>query len=381
MEVKRTQLSRRQFLVGVGALLSVGACFKRGSLQTIRMAGLPYGDHSQASIGLARDLFKDEGIDLKYETIRIEQAVSLLQSGTYDVVSLNPGILLQAFNSAPDLKLFVYGSLFQGYALMAPPSSPARPYTDFLKETPDPLEAAAITIRQILGKRFTYPLEGGIEPFINLLLETGGLTRRDFTPVILDDALAVAIMKRGDADFQVGGAPSRIALQKAGFKPIISAIDIAKAASPSPDSKALRAVFPDGWAARADFITQKRDIVVRMARVAYRINTLINTDPSVAPIHMAYLSKVTGQVFTVEDAEIFYKQLDPFLTFEEQTRWFSDPSYPLYDNYITGAAIESFAQTGLYKDKRRPTVADITIAAEIYKEIFDSGGLAIRART
>lgn len=369
-------LSRRS-LLGSGVLLSLAACTpkpKARPLETVRFACIPYGDHTQVSVGAARGLFEQAGIDLQFDTVKVEQAATLLATGRYDVVSVSPGLLMQAFNEAPDLQMFVYGSLFQGYAIMAPAGSSAKTYAEILATQPDPAKAAQLTIAQLKGARFAYPPEGGIKPFIDLLLETGKLTRGDFRPIVVDDAIAVATMKRGDADFQVGGAPSRITLQKAGFRPIISAVDIAKTASPSPDSKALRAVFPDGWAAKKSLITEKRDLIVRLARVSYQINAILKSDPKAAEVHMAYLSKVTGQPFTPQDAAIIYNQLDPFLTFEEQRRWFTDPAYPLFHRHVLGANIQSFVEDGLYAGRKAPTVDDITVAEDIYKAIDAAGG-------
>jgi hypothetical protein len=183
-------------------------------------------------------------------------------------------------------------------------------------------------------------------------------------------------MERGDADFQVGGAPSRITLQKAGFRPILSAVDMAHSAVPSPNSVALRAVFPDGWAARKDFISANIDLIVRIAAISFEINAFMQSNRAeAAAVHMAYLSKVTGQSFTTKDASIIYDQLDPFLTFEQQKKWFDDPSDPLNPKYVLGAQIASFTEQGLYKGRPVPTISDISVAKNIFQMIEERGGL------
>jgi ABC-type nitrate/sulfonate/bicarbonate transport system substrate-binding protein len=367
------------FLYGSAAAALVGCREQRQTnLEVVRFGCLPYGDHTQAVIGAERGLFERAGIDLRFDTLRVEQAIPLLNSGRYDVVSVSPGLLLTAFNDAPDLQMFVYGSLFQGYAIMAQPNSTARTYAEVLRTEPDPAAAARVTIAQMAGKRFAYPPEGGIQPFVDLLFETGGISRRSVRTIVADDPLNVAAMRRGDADFQVGGAPSRITLQKAGFKPIISAVDIARSAQPSPASEALRAVFPDGWAARGDFIRRRPDLILRLSSVCMQINALMRRDPqATSVVHMRYLSQVTGQPFTSADAAIIYRDLDPFLTFEEQARWFTDQSYPLYHRHVIGAHINSFIEDGLYRGRRTPRVEDITVAEGVYRQLSAQGGVTL----
>src|ERR1700678_2669306 len=86
---------------------------------TIRFANLPYADHTYSSIGVANGWFKDVGINLQANTIKIEDAVPSLESGAYDVVSVPPGVLFSSYDTAPDLCSFVFGDLFQGFAIMA----------------------------------------------------------------------------------------------------------------------------------------------------------------------------------------------------------------------------------------------------------------------
>jgi hypothetical protein len=50
-------------------------------------------------------------------------------------------------------------------------------------------------------------------------------------------------MRNGQADFQVGGVPSRIVLEREGFKPIIMSNDLASAAKPSADSEELATIL------------------------------------------------------------------------------------------------------------------------------------------
>ena len=338
-------------------------------LRAVRFANLPYADHTYSSIGVAKGWFREVGIDLKAETIKVEEAVPSLTSGAFDVVSVPPGILFSAYDAAQNLCTFVFGDLFQGYALMAQPGQGYKTYAEFTAQGMGHADAVKAVVRQLKGKTFAYPTENAIKPFIDLLLENGGLTRDQIKALVLDDPMTVNAMRNKQADFQVGGVPSRIVLQKEGFIPLISSIDLAKWAKPSANSKELASILQNGWATRKDFYEKDPATVLRMASVNYRIMRFIETNREEAlAIHMAYLSKVTGQKFTPADGAVIYDYLDPFVTFDKQRPWFHDESDPLYYQHVNGAILRSFIEDKIYKGTP-PAVDDVIFADDTYREL------------
>ncbi len=337
--------------------------------KVVKFANLPYGDHTYSCIGVAKGFFKDVGIDLQADTIKIEEVVPSLVGGTYDAVSVPPGILFSAYETSPNLCSFVFGDLFQGFALMAQPNEGFKTYADFTKQGMSHEEAIKAVVQQLKGKVFAYPTENAIKPFIDLLLEKGGLSRSDFTNTVLDDPMTVSAMRNKKADFQVGGVPSRITLQKEGFIPLIGAADLAKGAKPSADSKELASILQDGWAVTKDFFDREHPTILRLASVNFRIMKFMQTNRAEAlAIHMPYLSKVTGQKFTSADGAIIYDSLDPFITFEDQKSWFHDKNNPLYYAYVNGAILNSFIHDKIYKNNP-PQVDDVIYAASVYDEL------------
>jgi NitT/TauT family transport system substrate-binding protein len=377
-------LLRKNLLIISAVLLAgfPGGCGKPGApaaseadgsdaipVKTAKFANLPYADHTYSSIGVAKGWFKEVGIDLQADTIKIEDAVPSLESGAYDAVSVPPGVLFSAYDTAQDLCTFVFGDLFQGFAIMAQPGRGYKTYTDLRSAGLSHVDAIRTVIGQMKGRTFAYPTENAIKPFIDLALRQGGLTRHDVKSLVLDDPLAVNAMRNKQADFQVGGVPSRIALQKEGFVPILSSLDLAKAAKPSPDSKELASILQNGWAMKKERYRNDQPFALRLASVSFRIMKymMTNRDDAVS-IHMAYLSKVTGQKFTEEDGRIIYDYLDPFVTFEDQKPWFHDPANPLYYLNVNGANLNSFITDKIYK-KTPPTVDDVIFADDTYREL------------
>ncbi|WP_319525109.1 hypothetical protein [uncultured Desulfosarcina sp.] len=338
-------------------------------LTTIKFGMLPYGDHTYAIIGAKKGWFKEVGIDLEYQSIKVEEIVPFLKNNTMDVISCPPGILFSAYDNAPNLISFVFGDLFQGYAILAQPDAGYFSYEEFITKGYTHEDAIRATINQMKGKIFAYPTETAIKPFIDLALNKGGLTYNDIITKVLDDPLTIVAMRNKDADFQVGGVPSRLTLQKDGFKPIITSSDFAKGAIPSANSSELSSILQNGWATNLNFYSENQDTILRLASVNYRIMQYINDFPSEAiELHMPYLSQVSGQSFDSKDGIIIYNSLDPFFTFDAQKDWFLNVESPFYYKYINGSILNSFIANGIYKSNP-PNVDDVIYADDVYLKL------------
>ena len=359
------------FVVGIlgGCQSSCNPTPQPPVIQTVRFGMLPYGDHTYAIIGAKQGWFKEVGIDLQYQSIKVEEIIPYLKNGTMDVVSSPPGILISSHDNAPNLCSFVFGDLFQGYAILAQQSGGYKSYDEFVSTGMSSADAIRAVAQQLKGKTFAYPTETAIKPFIDLVLEKGSLKRSDFKSLVLDDPLTVNAMRSKQADFQVGGVPSRLVLQREGFKPIVTSIDLVKGAAPSENSRELSSILQNGWATTKEYYQKEHDTILRLASVNYRIMKFINTNPQQAmAIHMPYLSEVSGQRFTDEDGKVIYSSLDPFVSFEDQRPWFHEPQNPLYYKYVNGAIIKSFTDQNVFKSDA-PGVEDVIFADDIYFEL------------
>ena len=120
---------------------------------------------------------------------------------------------------------------------------------------------------------------------------------------------------------------------------------------------------------RKDAYQSDQATALRLASVNYRIMEFMETNRDEAlDIHMAYLSRETGQDFTVADGNVIYDDLDPFVTYEDQRPWFYDDSNPLYYAHVNGAILQSFIASDVYSGEP-PTVEDIICADDTYREL------------
>jgi ABC-type nitrate/sulfonate/bicarbonate transport system substrate-binding protein len=342
----------------------------------VRYAHLPYFDHSQAIIGLKKGWFKEVGITYTPNDVGIsvsaEDAPAVFASGRLDVMSSPIGLLMPAAKTLPPFKMFFYGDIFQGYAIMAQPDANAKSFQEFLAEGKSPDAAYKATMAQLNGKRFAFPGEAAIKGFIDIALQKGGLTLADVDAVgAPHDPDNVALMQAKRADFQVGGVPSRMTLQIAGFKPILTSGDLASYATASADSAELRAVFHDGWVSTDAWINANYETVLRIASVGFRINQFIAEHPDdAAAIHTPFLNSIAGTNFENSVAKVAYSGLDPFWTFDKQSGWILDDKNPLNGKYVIGAAIKIYEEKDLFKPGEF-TYQNFTIAPKVYKDLLD----------
>jgi ABC-type nitrate/sulfonate/bicarbonate transport system substrate-binding protein len=375
--MKNKKLIVITLLAGVFLSVCLSSCDKKqqpsqqatAHLEVVRFANLPYADHTITSIGVEKGWFREAGIDLQVTTIKVEEVVPGLVKAKYDAASVPPGILFSSHDTAPGLVSFVFSDLFQGFALMGQPDAGLKTYAEFIKEGKSHEEALVACVGQLRGKTFAYPTETAVKPFIDQLLVAGHLAESDFKPLVLDDTLTVSSMRKKEADFQVGGVPSRIVLEKEGFIPIVSSVDLARGAAPSADSPELASILQNGWACTKSYYDQNRGTVLKLASVNYRTMRFIKDHEDEAlSIHMKYLSNVTGQEFTLADGKVIYHNLDPFFTFEDQRSWFLDPKSPLYYEYVNGAILRTFTSKNVFKNKP-PVVDDVIYADDTYREM------------
>jgi len=339
------------------------------SLTVVRFGMEPYGDHTYAIIGVKKGWFKKVGIDLQYQCVKTDDVVPYLLNGTLDVASCPPGFLFSSYENAPNLVTFVFGDLFEGFGIMAQPTGNCKSYSDFVKKGLSPADALKSTVGQMRGKVFAYPAETAIKPFVDVALRKGGLTRSDIKPLVLDDPLTINAMRKRQADFQVGGAPSRVVLLREGFKCILSANDIACSAQPSPTSVELASILENGWVTKKEFYKRNYATILRLAAVNFCITRFMNDHQEEAlSLHMPYLSQVTGQTFSNIDGRIIYTDLDPYVTFEQQREWFHNPKSTYFYQNINGSILNDFIGQGIYKHKP-PTVDDVIVAADVYRDL------------
>jgi ABC-type nitrate/sulfonate/bicarbonate transport system substrate-binding protein len=338
--------------------------------RSVKFCHLPFLDHTQAIIGVRKGWFAEAGIAIEPAphgvVITPPQRMAAHASGQCEVSSGATGAAIAVHKAMPDLVMFVVGDIFQGEAILVRADGGYKTYQDFVKEGLQADEAVKRAMAQLKGKRGAVALAPATQFSSNLFLKEGGLSPDDVTILSVDDSKTVQLMITRQADFQLGGAPARVELEGKGFAPLITIGDLAGKAKPSSESTIQRALYPDGWMISRKVWQRDPDLVLRLAGVMWRITDLIvNRQSEALAIHVPFLNSISGRTITEEEGRRIYEKLDPFLTFRDSARLFTNAQDPMYWKWELGSKIRAQVEAGVYKpDELKPE--DVTVAPEVY---------------
>jgi ABC-type nitrate/sulfonate/bicarbonate transport system substrate-binding protein len=343
---------------------------------SVRYAHAAFLDQSEAIIGIRKGWFEEVGIELVPKPHGLvlpsaERAANLI-AGNVDVVATGVYNLLPAMGKARNLRVFFQKDLFRGYRLMAQPNRGYKSFEEFVKEGLAPDEALRRTAQQLKGKTITFLSEPSRQQFIELIYRRGGLGKGDtdtITTVNVDDNQTIAMMVSGRADFQFSGAPAMVELTRRGFKPIVTAFDLARTARPAADSEELLAILKAGWGTTAEYYEKNRETILRMVGVGYRIAKFIKTNQEEAlALHVPFLNSIAGSQITPEFGKWLYDVVHPYYDFEDQEEWYGNTQSILYYPYEVGARIKDAERKGIFHPGEM-TVDTILVADDVHREM------------
>ncbi len=343
---------------------------------TVRYAHAAFLDQSEAIIGIRKGWFAEVGVELVPKPHGLvlpsaERAANLI-AGSVDVVATGVYNILPAMGKARNLRIFLQKDIFRGYRIMAQPEKGYKSFEEFVKEGVSSEEAFKRTAAQFKGKTVTYLSEPSRQQFIEMIYRRGGLSKAEIDSIKtinVDDNQTIAMMVSGRADFQFSGAPAMVELTKRGFKPILTAFDLARTARASVDSDELLAILKVGWGTTAEFYEKNPDTILRMSAVAFRIAKFIKEQPDEAlAVHVSFLNSIAGSQMTSEFGKWLYDIVHPYYTFEEQEDWYTNPQSVFYYTYEVGARIKDAERKGIFKPGEMD-VETIMVADNVYKEL------------
>jgi hypothetical protein len=115
-----------------------------------------------------------------------------------------------------------------------------------------------------------------------------------------------------------------------------------------------------------------------MASVKWRISKLIADHPAqAAPLHVRQLNRFAGTNLTVADAMAIYKNIDPYITFEQQRNLWFNPAVSTDELTMIAASIRNAVASNVLP-KGAATPRDITIADIVYNRALQLKGQATR---
>jgi len=288
-------------------------------------------DHTHIVIPVSKGWHKDVGLTITPEpygsSVGADKIVAGLTSGSFDIMSGSTVFSLAGYATNNNYRDFGHGDIFQGFGFMIDPEGSYKTIDQFIGEGMNPQDAVNATMSQFKGKTLSTLNEGGILGFINIALDSAGLTLDDLGTVNKydTDSKIMADLISGRSDFAVGSAPGRVMMTLEGYVPAITSLHISKFAEASPDSSALRSIFHDGWATTPEYYAENHDTIFRFMSMIYRtLRLMVDHPEETIPIHADYVNSIMGSSLTPEDTKIIYDELDPFVAFEDQAVWYED---------------------------------------------------------
>jgi len=99
----------------------------------------------------------------------------------------------------------------------------------------------------------------------------------------------------------------------------------------------------------------------------FRIFAGLQKDPSLFDIQAPYLNSVAGTSLDGKGVQRVVENLDPFVPFEQQKKYFEDSTNPEYYANSMGALIKALEKDGAIAKGTKPD--EVIWAAPIYKEL------------
>jgi hypothetical protein len=163
----------------------------------------------------------------------------------------------------------------------------------------------------------------------------------------MDDAQMLLLAKSDRLDVMFpDGAPIAETMLEAGWTPVYDTGQLLKYGPGGVDSPLEPLVSNNGWGATADYINGHQTTLLRFASAVFRIFATLKSDPSQYGAYAPYLNSVAGTTLDGAGVQRTVENLDPFVPFEEQTKYFDDKSSAEYYQNSFTALINSLAKDG-----------------------------------
>jgi hypothetical protein len=166
-----------------------------------------------------------------------------------------------------------------------------------------------------------------------------------------------------------GGAPIAQTLLDAGWTPVYDTGQLLEFGPGGVDSPLESLVFNNGWGSTADYINSNQTTMMRFASVAFRIFDELKEDPSLYGVYAPYLNSVAGTSLDADGVRRTVENLDPFVPFDEQTKYFVEKASPEYYGNSMGALIKALETSGTIPAGITPD--GVVWAATMYHEMLD----------
>jgi ABC-type nitrate/sulfonate/bicarbonate transport system substrate-binding protein len=339
---------------------------------TVKFGMRPYADNTFYVIGIEKGWFKDVGITIEPAPYGLKttenQWISILLNEQVDINTATCSIMLPSYKTTDQLKCAGFAVTFFGSVMLANPKLGLKTVRDYAKGGTPFEEALRSALEPLVGQTVYVPAAVSEKEFNEVPFKLAGLDLPNY--VTMDDAQMLLLAKSGRLDFMhPGGAPIAQTLLDAGWTPVYDTGQLLEFGPGGVDSPLESLVFNNGWGSTADYINSNQTTMMRFASVAFRIFDELKKDPFLYGVYAPYLNSVAGTSLDADGVRRTVENLDPFVPFEEQTKYFVDKAGPEYYGNSMGALIKALEASGTIPAGITPD--DVVWAAPMYHEMLD----------
>jgi ABC-type nitrate/sulfonate/bicarbonate transport system substrate-binding protein len=332
----------------------------------------PYADNTFYVIGIEKGWFADVGITIEPEPHGLKtseaQWVSILLNRQVDINSATCSTLLPSYRTTDQLKCAGFAVTFFGAVMLADPKLGLKTVRDYVNEGKSFDEALKSALSPLVGKTVYVPATISEKEFNEVPFRLAGLDLPDY--VTMDDSQMLLLAKSGRLDvMHPGGAPIAQTLLDAGWTPVYDTGQLLEFGPGGVDSPLESLVFNNGWASTADYINENQTTMLRFASVVYRIFAELEKDPSLYGVYAPYLNSVAGTSLDADGVRRTVENLDPFVPFEQQTKYFVDEKSAEYYGNSMGALIKALETSATIPTGITPD--QVIWAAPMWHEMMD----------
>ena len=273
------------------------------------------------------------------------QWISILLNQQVDINTATCSIMLPSYKTTDQLKCAGFAVTFFGSVMLANPKLGLKTVRDYAKGGATFEEALRSALEPLVGQTVYVPAAVSEKEFNEVPFKLAGLDLPAY--VTMDDAQMLLLAKSGRLDFMhPGGAPIAQTLLDAGWTPVYDTGQLLEFGPGGVNSPLESLVFNNGWGSTADYINSNQTTMMRFASVVFRIFDELKEDPSLYGVYAPYLNSVAGTSLDADGVRRTVENLDPFVPFEEQTKYFVDKASPEYYGNSMGALIKALETSG-----------------------------------
>lgn len=331
----------------------------------------PYADNTFYVVGINKGWYKDVGITIQPQPFGLKttenQWVSILLSRQVDINSATCSTLMPSYKTTDQLKCIALAVTFYGSVMLANPKLHLKSVSDYVKSGMSFKAALKAALKPLVNQTVYVPSVISEKEFDEEPFRYVGLPLPKYTNQ--DDSQMLLLAKSDRLNFMhPGGAPIAETLLEAGWTPVYDTGQLLKYGPGGVNSPLEPLVFNNGLAATADYINAHQTTVFRFISVMFRIFDQLQKHPSLYAAYTPYLNSVAGTSLTPAGVRRTVNNLDPFVPFDQQTKYFVNKRGAEYYGNSVGALIRSLAQSGVIRSGISPD--DVIWAAPIYQEFL-----------